>query len=386
MNARPLACLGGAPAFARPLTVGQGYLPAWDRYEAAFTDIFERQYYTNQGPLTERFEAELARVLQVGHVVCVTNETIGLIMVAEALALRGPVLLPALAPAACVQALAWAGLSPLFCEVSPRTGQLDLDALPEQAVSQAGAVLGVNLWGGSCDPARLQTWADRHGLPLFLDSTQAFGCHAPDGRPLGGFGAAEVFSFHASQLLSTLEGGGIATNDAQLAEKLRNIRSSYGARRPVPVVKTSNGRMSEAQAALGLMALADLPQRLDRNARLHACYRDGLSDLTGLEVLAPAAVSQSNHQTLMLRVDEAVFGLSVASLQAALAAEQVMAERVQPAGGDTASPGTRALCGGLLQLPLGACLDQAGVARICELLRALQQQAGAVGVALEGCA
>ena len=121
----PLAVLGGAPALAKPLPVGQLHFPAWSAYETAMRELFERQYYTNHGPLVQRFEAALRERLSVRHVVCVTNATIGLMMAVDALDLSGKVIVPAFTFIATVQAMSWAGLEPVFCDVDPATFRLE---------------------------------------------------------------------------------------------------------------------------------------------------------------------------------------------------------------------------------------------------------------------
>jgi dTDP-4-amino-4,6-dideoxygalactose transaminase len=396
MSVHGLACLGNEPAFPRPLPVGQLYFPSWERYETAFRDIFDRQYYTNQGPLADRFEAELAAFLQVKHVVCVTNATIGLMMVVEAMGLKGKVILPAFTFAASAQALSWTKVTPAFCDVSPVTCQMDLDSLPALLGPEVRAIMGVNLWGGSCNPEALERFAAEQGLGLFFDSAHAFGC-AVDGKPIGGFGNAEVFSFHATKVLSATEGGAVATNDDQLAARLRNIRSSYGARTPVKVDKTSNGRMSEAQAAIGLMSLADFPENRDNNERLHAMYRKGVEGVAGMEVVLPVGVSHSNYQYAVFRLHESEFGMARDQLIEALKADNVIARRyfypglhrclpyrdIYPEFVD-GLPNTDELCAQCIQLPLGAQTSMDTVARICELIREIQHRAAEVRSSLEG--
>lgn len=395
MSASDLACLGGPPAFPRPLPVGQLYFPSWDRYEAAFRDIFKRQYYTNQGPLADRFESELAAFLQVKHVICVANATIGLMMVIEAMGLKGKVILPAFTFAASAQALSWTQVEPVFCDVSASTCQIDVEKLGPLARPDVSAIMGVNLWGGSANPSALEGFAAENGLGLFFDSAHAFGCTVA-GKPIGGFGAAEVFSFHATKILSAAEGGGIATNDDQLAARLRNIRSSYGARSQVKVDKTSNGRMSEAQAAIGLMSLEDFPANRSNNERLHGLYRSGVEDVPGIEMLQPVGVDSSNYQYAVFQIDETKFGLSRDLLIKALQADNVIARRYFYPGlhrsipyRDTnpefldALPETDRLCAQCIQLPLGAQVTGDAVARICEVLGRISTQASRVRNAVE---
>lgn len=383
---RNLAIFGGAPAFDRPLPVGQLYFPNWEQYEEQFRAIFARQWYTNHGPLLQEFEERLEAFFGVKHAICVCNATIGLIMAAEALGLTGKVVTPSFTFVATAQALEWANLRPVFCDVDAVTHHLTPELIIPHLDNSVSAILAVNLWGGSCDQLALQELADKRNLKVFYDSAHAFGCRVGD-VPIGRFGAVEVFSFHATKVFSSAEGGCLTTNDDELAKRLRNIRSSYGAGPTVPVVKTSNGRMSEAQAAIGLMSLDSFPRLLARNEELFGLYREGLDDIGGLQLHEPLGVSRSNYQYIVVEVDEAEFGLSRDLLLKALRAENVIARRYFFPGAHrcipwadrlseaAALPNTEALCDRLIQFPIGAVVTNDDVAALCALLRDIRSQA-----------
>lgn len=378
---------GASPAFANPLPVGQLHFPDWSRYEEAMRGIWERRYYTNQGPLAQELEAALARFFNVKHVVCVANATIGLMMTAEALALKGKVIMPSHTFVATAQSLKWCGLQPIFCDVEPSTHQIDPDRVTDLIDKDVSAILAVNLWGGACNVGRLETLAGDNDLALYFDSAHAFGC-AVDGAPVAAFGQAEVFSFHATKVLSATEGGCVTTNDDDVAARLRNIRSSYGAGRPVQVVKTSNGRMSEAQAAIALMSLEDYPAIQARNKSLFDAYSLRLSGIPGIRLLHPTNVSNSNYQYAACELDEDLYGLSRNQLLRLLQSENVIARRYfypgthrcegfdENAEADAALlPVTERLCQVGFQLPLGARITEEDVSKICALIAGAHEQA-----------
>lgn len=376
----------GAPAFAQLLAVGQRNAPGWERYEAAMRGIFERRYYTNQGPLARELEQRLQDFLGVKHAVCVTNATIGLMMASEALAISGHALVPGVCDRAVEHALAWCGVKAVACDVDPATGQICLDSavatIDGASVDAAvNAVIGANLWGGACDAEALASLARDRGLPVLFDSTHAFGCTVRGGRA-GRFGALEVFSFSESHVLNAAGGACVATDDDELAARLRNIRSSYGAGRPVPVVKTSNGRMSEGQAAIGLLSLDDYAANQAHNQSLTDLYRARLSSIAGLRVVEPGGVDASNHQALLVELDERVFGRSRDALVERLAFDNVEARAVSRASivarQTAALPVTARLCSSWLELPVGAHVREAMVETVCELIaRAHQEETAA---------
>lgn len=384
MSCPELAVLGGTPLFEKPVPVGQLYFPEWEKYEAAMRGIFQRQYYTNQGPLTQELEQRLQERLQVRHVICVVNATIGLMMAADALGLRGKVIVPAYTFIATAQSLSWTGSEPLFCDVDPITHQLDpecVERLLEEHGAEVSAILAVNLWGDACRQDRLAELARKYAVRLYYDSAHGFGCEL-DGKPLGGAGDLEVFSFHATKVLSAAEGGCICTNDDELAARLRNIRSSYGAGPARQVLRTSNGRMSEAQAAVALLSLESFDSILARNEAMFHAYRQGLEGIQGVRLLTPASVSKTNYQYVVCEIDERAFGLNRNELQQVLSAENVVARRYFYPGlhrfvpyadqfpdASARLPVTEYLCERVLQLPIGQMIDAEGAGRIAAAIR-----------------
>lgn len=373
-----LAILGADVAFPEPIPVGQLYFPSWQRYQASMEGIFERRYYTNQGPLTREFEAKLESYLGVKHVICVTNATIGLMMAAEALELTGRVILPSFTFIASAQSLSWCGLEPVFCDVDPHTHQIDINQLDKLFDESVSAIMGVNLWGGACSPETLEEYVKKKGIQVYFDSAHAFGCEV-NGKRVGGFGSLEVFSFHATKILSACEGGCISTNDDIIASKLRNIRSSYGAGHPVSVVKTSNGRMSEAQAAIGLLSLEDLGANQANNRAIFETYKELLATVDGIKLVNPSGVTVSNYQYVVVEIDELDFGLSRDQLILVLEADNILARRyfypglhrtAEFSGGVCGEelPETDALSHRCLQLPVGAAVDIDTVHKICKII------------------
>ena len=143
MKNNKFALSGGDAFFPQALPVGQLYFPSWDRYKAAMRGIFERRYYTNQGPLVQQLEGRLQDYLGVKHAICITNATIGLMMAAEALELSGKVIVPSYTFIASPQSLSWAGIEPVFCDVDPSTHQIAIDKLDSLIDPHVSGIMGV---------------------------------------------------------------------------------------------------------------------------------------------------------------------------------------------------------------------------------------------------
>lgn len=388
LNSSDLAIFGAPPISARRLPLGQHNFPGWESFEARFRDIFARQYYTNHGPLAQALEARLAEQLQVRHAMCVTTASIGLAMSAQALGLKGKVLVPGFSFVGTAQSLAWADAEVEFCDVSRATGHLTVEGVEPHLRDGVSAILGVNLWGGAADLDGLSQLAAQRQVALYFDSAHAFGCevsgeagHEARNQPIGGFGRLEVISFHSANILSATEGAVICTNEDDVAAHVRNIRSNYGMGRPVPVGKTGNGRLSEAQAAIALMNLDDFPALVERNRRLYDTYWNLLDDVPGLRLCGPQGVSVSNYQNVVCEIDARGFGLSRDALLAVLDAENIAAEGARGFGLQCRRsdlPNTAYWCESILQLPIGARVDSALIERIAAVIRTAQRHASQI--------
>lgn len=386
-----LACLGAAPRFADPIPVGQLYFPSWERYTKAMGEIFDRGWYTNHGPLARELEERLAEFLAVKHAVVVSNATVGLVMAVKCLGLKGSVVVPGFTFVASAQAVSWAGPEVTFCDVDPETHHATPQTLTAVIDDDVSAILAVNLWGGTCKPRELEAFAEARGLKLIFDSAHGVGVRT-GGVPLGGFGDVEVFSFHATKILSATEGGCVCTNDDALAAKLRNMRSSYGSGPPADVPLTSNGRFSEAQAAIALMSLEDFTNNRQHNKEIHGVYAEGLAEVAGLTLVEPAYTDYSNYQYAVVEVDAATYGVTRDQAIAALRAENVVARRYFYPGVHRTPPYadehlcdlpvTDRLCNSLLQVPIGALVTESDASAIVELLGRVSARRTEVAAAL----
>lgn len=384
-----LAILGGRPAFPAPLPVGQLNFPEWPRFEEAMRGIFARRNYTDDGPLARQLETKLSEFFRVKHVVCMANATIGLMAAAIALGLRGKVILPAFTFIASAQSLTWAGLAPAFCDVDSDTHQMDLDQAAALIDDDVCAIMGVHLWGNPCSPERFERLARENDIPLYFDAAHAFGCTAGN-RPIGNFGALEVFSFHATKVLNAAEGGCVCTNDDGLAARLRSI-GCIDSDNPVEIPLTGNGRMSEAQAALALLSLEDYPTFQRRNRDFHETYRRLLGGVPGLRLQLPPAGEKSNYQYVVVEVSAGEFGLDRDTLWRILQAENVICRRYFSPGIHrsyyyrdnypqfvNSLPVTDRLCQSVLQLPSGQDMDLEKIHRVCELIQFIHGNAKAL--------
>jgi len=378
-----LALYGGAPAFPSVLHVGRPNIPDRTLLDALFAEVLDSGWLTNDGPMVRRFEDRIASMLGVRHCVAVCNGTIGLEIATRALELTGEVVIPSFTFVATAHCLQWQGIRPVFCDIDPVTGCLD-PAKAEALLSPATTgILGVHLWGRPCDTEALRDLADRHGLRVVYDAAHALRCTS-GGVRIGGFGDAEVFSFHATKFLSTMEGGAITTGDDALAEKMRLMRN-FGFKGLDQVIHVgTNGKMAEMCAAFGLAALEGIDDVIARNRENWEAYAEGFRGIPGLTLRGFDPAEEHNYQYVVAEIDAEAFGTPRDRLVEILHAENVRVRRyfhpcchrMEPyatlyPGAGAGLPSTEALSGRVVCFPTGTSVTDDDIAAICSIVGAV---------------
>lgn len=376
-----LAILGGSPAFDHPLHVGRPNIGSKERLFQRFEEIYERRWLSNHGVCVQEFEERLKELLGVRHCIPICNATVALEIASRALDLSGEVIVPSFTFVASAHSLQWQGITPVFCDIDPVTHNLDPAEVEKLITPRTTGIMGVHLWGRPCDTEALDQIARKHGLKLMFDAAHAFGC-AHNGRMIGGFGAAEVFSFHATKFINTGEGGAIATDDDELAAKIRLMKNFGFAGIDRVVYIGTNGKMDEFSAAMGLTNLESMPEYVAANRAHYRRYRELLSDLPGIEVIDYPDEGPHNYQYVILEIDETASKLSRDEFVTVLRAENVLARRYFHPGCHRMEPyattmpdvgqrlpNTERLCQRVLALPTGTAMTDDDVTTVCELIR-----------------
>lgn len=374
------AILGGPSAFAESLHVGRPNLGDRDRLIARIDGILDRAWLTNAGPLVREFEEAVARVVDVPHCVAMCNGTVALEIAIRAAGLRGEVIVSPFTFVATAHALQWQEITPVFCDIDPRTHNLDPNRVEDMITPRTTGIVGVHLWGRPCAIDALTEIAERRGLELLFDAAHAFGC-SYRGRMIGGFGRAEVLSFHATKFVNSFEGGALVTDDAEFAAKARLMRNfGFADYDEVSYVGT-NGKMTEVAAAMGLTSLESLDEFFEANRRNYEAYRAGLNGVDGIELMAYDEDQLVNRQYIVIEVDESA-GLSRDDLQRVLWAEKVLARRYFYPGchrmepyrslfphAGLVLPEAERLVRRVLALPTGSAMDPGMVGIVTDIIR-----------------
>jgi dTDP-4-amino-4,6-dideoxygalactose transaminase len=344
-------------------------------------DSLDGKWLTNDGPHLQEFERRIAERVGAKHCIATCNATVALEIAIKAAGLAGEVIVPSFTFIATANALQWQGITPVFCDVDRRTHNVDPRQVAQMITPRITGIIGVHLWGRPCDVESLAEIARYHNLKLLFDAAHGFGC-SHKGLMIGNFGHAEVFSFHATKVCNAFEGGAVATNDHELAAKVRVMRDhGYAGYDEVAYVGT-NGKMSEVSAAMGLTSLESLEEFIAVNYRNYQQYREQLSDIPGVSVNTYDETERCNFQYVVLEVDEPVTRVSRDQLQDLLWAENVLARRYFYPGCHRTQPytsrfpraglrlpNTESLAAQVLTLPTGTAIGSDEIRRICQIIR-----------------
>ena len=375
-----LAIFGSPPAFAEKLHVGRPNIGNRDRFLARLNDILDKRWLTNRGEYVIELERRIARLVGVRNCVLVSNGTVGLELLIRALGLTGEVIVPAFTFVATAHALQWQEITPVFADIDPDTHCLDPGSVESMITPRTSGIIGVHVWGRPCAIEDLAGIAARRNLKLTFDAAHAFAC-SHEGRMIGSFGEAEVFSFHATKLINTFEGGAIVTDNDSLAEKLRLMQNFGFAGYDRVIYIGTNGKMSEVCAAMGLTNLDSLDEVIKCNRANYEAYQRQLAGIPGMRLLAYDKRHSSNYQYVVVTVGDDSL-LTRDELVEVLHAENVMARRYFFPGvhrmepyksyfphAHLLLPVTEQVCRQVLILPTGTAVSEAEIARVCEVIR-----------------
>lgn len=321
-----LAIFGALPAFREKLHVGRPNLGERANFLARINDMLDRRWFTNNGCFVQEFERKIAQLVGVEHCIAVCNATVALELAIRALDLTGEVIVPSFTFVATAHSLQWQEITPVFCDINPRNHTIDPEQVERLITPRTTGIIGVHVWGHSCDVDALHAIAERRGLRLLFDAAHAL-CCSRNGRMVGSFGECEIFSFHATKFLNTFEGGAVVTNDHELANKVRLMKNFGFADLDKVIYIGTNGKMSEPSAAMGLSNLESLSEFRRINYRNYKQYQTALEGLPGISLVTHDEHEHGNFQYIVLEVDPTVAALSRDQLVAILRAENVLARR-----------------------------------------------------------
>jgi dTDP-4-amino-4,6-dideoxygalactose transaminase len=319
------AIINGRAVSDTTIPILKPYLPRFDELESDFKRVLASGQITN-GRFVREFEARTSEFLGVRHCIAVSSCTAGMMLVAKALRLSGEIIVPSFTFSATGHALKWCGLQPVFVECRPDTFNIDPEHIRSNIHEGTSGILVPHIFGNPADVDTLTQIAETQGLSLFFDAAHGFGSTS-QGRHIGRFGNAEIFSLSPTKVLISGEGGLIATDDKELAEQLR-IGRNYGDPGDYDCPFAGlNARMTEMGAIIGLASLEMLDENIARRTQIADQYRSELSSLPGIQFQAIETGNTSTWKDFTIRIDSDAFGLNRNRVAMALDAEGIQSRK-----------------------------------------------------------
>ena len=363
----------------KPIYVTQPSLPPLAEVIPLLEEIWRSKVLTNGGPFHQKLERALAEFLRVPQVALFNNATIALLVAVKALGTTGEVITTPYSFVATAHSLLWSGITPVFVDVEPETLNLDPRRIEAAITARTTAIMPVHCYGRPCEVEAIGAIAARRGLKVIYDAAHAFGVER-GGRSLCAEGDLAVLSFHATTVFNTFEGGAIVCPDAATKAHIDQLKN-FGFETEITVPSLGiNGKMSELNAAIGLLQLKHLAEAVDSRAAVEARYRELLAKVPGIHCIPwPEGVTRNFAYFPVLVRPE--YGLSRDALHARLGEHKVFPRRYfyplisdfpmyrhLPSAARANLPVASAAADQVLCLPMSANLQRADVDRIVEII------------------
>lgn len=369
--------------FFEPIYVTRPLLPELAHLQKMLADIWDSKILTNGGPKHQELEEALNKTLKVPFSCLFNNGTIGLITACQALKLTGEVITTPFTFPATPHVLMWNNISPVFCDIDPVTMTIDHRKIESLISSKTSAILGVHVYGIPCAVNEIQEIASRHGLKVIYDSAHAFGTEI-DEKGIGVFGDISMFSFHATKLFHTVEGGCVTFNDPRLKPRI-DLLKNFGIKNENEVILPGiNGKMNEIQASIGLLNLQSIEKEKQKRAMISLKYNKELSDIPGIKLVLSPLNETSSFQYFIIRIDDSKFGLSRDQVHAKLKEWNIITRRYfyplcsdyacyceLPSSSAVNLPVAQRIVKEVLALPFYGDLSLDDVEKICIIIKSL---------------
>lgn len=359
--------------------VTKPFLPPLEKLMPFLVEIWETRILTNGGPFSRQLEEKLCSYLGVDYISLFNNGTNALITSLKALGVSGEVITTPYSFVATAHALMWSSIRPVFVDIDPCTLNLDPAKIEEAITPLTSAILPVHCYGKPCDVDAIQKVADAYSLKVIYDAAHAFGVKCHCGSVLN-HGDLSVLSFHATKAFNTFEGGAIICRDLKTKEYIDKLKNFGFANEESVVTVGINSKMNEFQAAIGLLQLDYIDHILSRRAKIDACYRNAVDQISGLVCMSAYNQEVANHTYFPILVQDE-YPLSRDGLYKRLQAGGINARRYFyplitqfpvyrdfPSASSTNLPVAEELASRVLCLPIYPELTESDQARIINLL------------------
>ena len=361
------------------INVIRSSMPTFEEYTEAIKPLWDSVWLTNMGKNHEELAKRLCEYLKVPNVSLFVNGHMALEMVLQAMELEGEVITTPFTFASTTHAIVRNGLTPVFCDIDRNNYTIDASKIEELITPQTSAIVPVHVYGCLCDVEAIDAIAKKHGLKVIYDAAHAFGVEYK-GKGVGTFGDASMFSFHATKVFHTIEGGAITTADDDMMNKLWKLKDFGIKNEEVVDGIGANAKMNEFCAAMGLCNLVHIDEEIEKRHLVFERYMDNLSKTEGIGLMQPQKDVKPNYAYFPIIVDETVFGANRQVIADKLKEQDIYVRKYfYPLTSDmdcyrgrfdsSLTPIAKQTADRALTLPMSASLRAEDVDRICDIIR-----------------
>ena len=288
--------------------VTEAVLPPIQEYEDEISDIWESHWLTNMGEKHNLLQYKLREYLDVPNIELLVNGHMALELSLQALHLEGEVITSPFTFASTTHAIVRNGLTPVFCDINPEDYTIDVTKIEQLITERTCAILPVHVYGNICDVERIEEIANKYGLKVIYDAAHTFGV-TYKGQGIGRWGDISCFSFHATKVFNTIEGGAVCFREKTIGEKIYQLKN-FGIKGPEEVTGIgANAKMNEFCAAMGLCNLRHIDANIAKRKKIAECYDENLKMIHGIAIRKEQVNVKSNYAYYPIVVDEKKLGI-----------------------------------------------------------------------------
>ena len=365
------------------ILVTRSSMPPMEEYIEEIKELWETHWLTNMGAKHKQFQADLTDYLGVDHVELLTNGHMALELTLQAMNLQGEVITTPFTFASTTHAIVRNGLTPVFCDIDPVTYTMDASKIESLITDRTCAIMPVHVYGNVCDVEEIDRIANKYELKVIYDAAHSFG-ETYKGEGIGTFGNASCFSFHATKVFNSIEGGAVCYKDEELGEKLYQLKN-FGIHNAEEVTGVgANAKMNEFCAAMGLCNLRHVEEEIAKRKKVVERYMQRLQDVPGIQLNTYQKDVKQNYAYFPVVFDEKAFGVSRNEVFQHLAEHGIGARKYfypltnsfecfNKAFDVMQTPVALHIAKRVLTLPLYADLPVEDVDRICDLIVSMKK-------------
>ncbi|BBO81313.1 aminotransferase DegT [Desulfosarcina ovata subsp. sediminis] len=296
--------------FERPVYVTQPFLPDFNNFCDCLKEIWDNHWLTNNGPIVQRYAERLGRYFETNNVCLFTNGTLALQIALQGMDISGEVITTPFTFVATTHALYWNKIRPVFVDIEPDYYTLDPEKVEAAITPWTTAILAVHVFGHPCKLNELSDIARKHNLKLIYDAAHAFGVKI-EGKSIAHCGDLSMYSFHATKLYHSIEGGALIFRDSGLKKKFDYLKN-FGFENEIEVVMPgTNAKMNEFQALMGELILNQIDDLISHRRKLYETYYHRLSDIPGIHMASCFSSDINyNYAYIPIEIDAGGFGIS----------------------------------------------------------------------------